>query len=88
MLFAEMVYDSFAEGEMINVVKPAYTVISQSGLEKRIERKAIAARLAFIVAVDLDCGIIQASGAFHNIAFSIVIAKIKMTNFIIYPQNM
>jgi hypothetical protein len=66
LLLTEMVYDSSSEMKVVNVVKAADAMTRQSWSEMRSERKAVAARLAFIIAVSLDRGVLQTRGAFHK----------------------
>jgi hypothetical protein len=61
-----MVYDRSSEMKVVNVVKAADAMTRQSWSEMRSERKAVAARLAFIIAVGFDRGILETGGAFHG----------------------
>jgi hypothetical protein len=66
LLLSKMVYDRSPKMEVVNVVEAVNAVIRQSWSEMRSERKAIAARLAFIIAVGFDRGIPEAGGALHK----------------------
>jgi hypothetical protein len=66
LLLSKMVYDRSPKMEVVGVIEARNAVIRQPWSEMRSERKAVTTRLAFIIAVGFDRGILETGGAFHK----------------------